>query len=418
MKYINITLYDNIIDKIRVAIYTHSLSNGGVERNTVILINYLAKIKIFDLYLFTDTIGYNEYKLSENVRRIIISYQLNKLKGNLISNKINIFIYQLYDKPTITMLKSLKNIKVIFYNHSCFLFWIYIKDKYIFQNVYNEYKNSKYVISLVPFENNYIFKKWGINSIYMNNFLAYEYDKIIPSDLSSKRILMIGRSSDENKRFELGIKAMKFILKEIPDSEMIIISDDKDIVKIKNLVKILEIQNNIKFVGYTTTPEIFFKNASLHILPSIAESFSMVLSETKLYGIPSILVGIDYVSTSKEGVLVAYDDNPETIAKFAIKILKNYEYRKKLSKEARISMKNFNNEILLKKWIKILLTINKGDYYYQKFLEEENKASTNNESFVLENQVNLLKKRMPKMENITINDLLNFSFVKEINYLI
>lgn len=351
--------------------------------------------------MFTDTITKNEYKLSGNVRRIIISYQLNKLKRHLISKKIDIFIYQFYDRPAITKIKGIKNLKVIFYNHSCFLFWIYNKDKFIFQNVYNEYKNSKYVISLVPFENNYLFKNWGINSIYMNNFLTYEYDNVIPSDLSSKKILMIGRASDQNKRFELGIKTMKFILKEIPDSEMIIISDDKDIIEIKNLVKILEIQNNIKFVGYTTTPEIFFKDASLHIFPSIAEAFPMVLTETKIYGIPNLLVGIDYVSASKGGVLIIYDDNPEIIAKFAINILNNYEYKKKLSKEARISMKKFN-EMLFKKWIKLLLIINKGEYYYQKLLEEESKTFTNNESLILERQINLLKKRMTKMENITI----------------
>ena len=71
---------------------------------------------------------------------------------------------------------------------------------------------------------------------------------------------------------------------------------------------------NIKFVGYTSTPEIYFKDASLHIFPTIAEAFPMVLSETKIYGIPNILVGIDYVSASKEGVVIVYDDNPKIIA--------------------------------------------------------------------------------------------------------
>ena len=245
MKYINVTLYDKLVNKIKVAIYSHSLNNGGVERNTALLINYLSKIKIFELYIFTNIITKSEYKLSDNVKRIIVSNQLNRLKRHLISYKINIFIYQSYDKSIITMLKGLKSLKVIFYNHSCFLFWIYYKNRFILNNIYNEYKNAKYIISIVPFENNYLFKNWGINSIYMNNFLTYDYIKVIPSDLSSKKILMIGRGSDKNKRFELGIRAMKFILKEIPDSEMIIISDDKDIINIKYLVNILKIQNTL-----------------------------------------------------------------------------------------------------------------------------------------------------------------------------
>ena len=245
MRYINITLHDKIVNKIKVAIFSNSLNNGGVERNTALLINYLSKIKIFDLFLFTNIITKNEFKISYNVKRIVIFNQLYRLKRNIISNKINIFIYQSYDKQIITMLKGLKNLKVIFYNHSCFLFWIYIKNGIILNNIYNEYKKAKYVISIVPFENNFLFKKWGINSIYMNNFVTYNYNKVIPSDLSSKKILMIGRGSDKNKRFELGIRAMKFILKEIPDSEMIIISDDNDIIYMKYLVKILEIQKTV-----------------------------------------------------------------------------------------------------------------------------------------------------------------------------
>ena len=172
---------------------------------------------------------------------------------------------------------------------------------------------------------------------------------------------------------------------------------------------------NIKFVGYTSTPEIYFKDASLHIFPTIAEAFPMVLSETKIYGIPNILVGIDYVSASKEGVVIVYDDNPKIIAKYAINILNNFEYKKTLGKKARRSMKIFNNEILFKKWVKLILLINKGDYYYQKWRQEDSKKYTINEENILENQINLLKMRIPNIGNITTKDLLNLSFVRNIN---
>ena len=344
-KFINLNNYKNNT-KIKIGIYCHSLSNGGVERNTAILLNYLSKIEQFELYIFNKIKTKNEYKLSEKVKRFIISYEKRILKRYLLKKEINIFIYQLYDEPIIKMLKSIKNLKIIFYIHSCFLYWIYKNNKIIFKKVYNEYKNSKYVISLIPFENDYIFKKWGINSIHIDNFLTYQYEKVIQSNLSSKKILMLGRADDKNKRFDLGIKAMKFIIKEILDSQMIIISDDNNIDNLKNLIKTLYIEKNIKFVGYTSTPEIYFKDASLHIFPSIAEAFPMVLSETKIYGIPNIVLGIDYVSTVKEGVIIIYDEKPETIAKFAIKILKDISFRKKLGKNARRSMKKFNNEIL------------------------------------------------------------------------
>ena len=64
--------------------------------------------------------------------------------------------------------------------------------------------------------------------ILMNNFLSYEYDSIVHSDLSSKEILMLGRGEDGIQRFALGIKAMKYIINRIPECKMIIISKNID----------------------------------------------------------------------------------------------------------------------------------------------------------------------------------------------
>ena len=365
-------------------------------------------IKIF---LFTHKKNNSEYEISKDIKRIIIPYEPIILKKYLLKKKINIFIYQLYSIPMIKMLKSLKNVKIIFYMHSCFLYWVYIQYFNIFRFNYNEYANSDYIISIIPFENDFIFKKWGINSIYMNNFLTYNYDKIIPSDLSSSKILMIGRADDKDKRFELGVHSMKYIIKENSQSQMIIISKDNGLSNLKKIIESLNLGKNIKFTGYTNMPEIYFKNSSLHIFPSISEAFPMVLSETKLYGIPSILIGLDYVSTAKEGNIIIYDDRPEIIGKFAINILNNDEYRKKFGKSARRSMKKFNNEILFKKWVKLILAINKGKECYQTFKNNYKTLNPKESIYILNNQIKLLKKRLPKFQNININDILNFSFI-------
>ena len=228
----------------------------------------------------------------------------------------------------------------------------------------------------------------------MNNFITFDYNKVIQSNLKSKKILMIGRASDIYKRFYLGIESMKYIIEKLSKSEMIIVSNKIDIGNLTNLIQKLNLNENVKFVGYTSNPEIFFKEASLHIFPSIAEAFPMVLSETKIYGIPSVLLGIDYVSTSKEGNINIYDENPKIIAKFAIKILNNYSYRKNLGKEARKSMKKYDNNILFKKWVKLLLSIYSGEKQYQKLCNEDLKISENESINIIENQIKLLRKRL------------------------
>ena len=144
----------------------------------------------------------------------------------------------------------------------------------------------------------------------MNNFIPYEFNYIIPSDLSSKIILMIGRGDDPIKRFDLGIRAMKYISEKVPDSEMKIISKESNIKNLKHLALQLNLNNSIRFVGYSSNPEIYYKNASLHLFPTLVEAFPNILSESLSYGIPNILCGLDYVSTSKGGTIIIYDDSP------------------------------------------------------------------------------------------------------------
>lgn len=413
---INFTFKNKLNNKINIAILCNSIKNGGIERLVTLLIKNLEKIKIFNSYLLTkQSKEKNEYKIPFNMKRIIIN---SKNKNHLIKilklNKIDILIYNFYEKTEIESLNNFKNTKTIFYNHSCFLIWIYAKLYNFYKTIYNSYKNSKYVISLIPLENDYLLKKWGIKTILMSNFISYEYNKVIPSDLSSLTILMIGRGDDHLKRFELGIEAMKYLEREIPEFEMKIISNLNCIDNLSKMVNFLNLEKNIKFVGYTPNPELYFKNASLHIFPSVCESFGLVLSETKIFGIPNILIGLDYISIAKGGTIIIYEDNSESIANEAKKILKDKKYRKKLGKEARKSMKKYQNEFLLKKWIKLILSINNGGNYYEKLRKEENIVSENKLINILKNQIILLKNRMPNILNISFNNVINFTFMKNI----
>ena len=193
---------------------------------------------------------------------------------------------------------------------------------------------------------------------------------------------------------------------------MVIISIVKK--EIKNYIQKLKLEKYINFVGYSSKPEIYYRNASLHIFPSICESFGLVVAETKIYGIPNIIIGIDYISIAKGGTIIIYDDNPKIIAEEAIKLLKNDEYRKKLGKEARESMKKFNNNLLFKKWIKLILSVYNGEKYYQKLREQDDKISKNDALNMLNNQLNLLKRRLPNFNYLSIEHFENLSIIENI----
>ena len=375
------------------------------------LINFFNFFNNFKIYLFTQTKKLeNEYKIPSNIKRETIN---NNLIKEIKKYKIDILIYELTNIKEMDILTKFVDLKVIFYIHTSVFFLLYSNFAY-FKCVYKSLTNAKYVISMVPFENDYLFEKWGINSVLMNNFITYDYNFVIPSDLSDNSILMLGRANDKKKRFEIGIQAMEYIIEDLPECELKIISNLTYISELKALINNYSLNNNLKLIEYTSTPEIYFRNASLHLFPSISEGFGLVLTETKIYGIPNILLGIDYVSASKGGTIIIYDDTSESLAKESIKILKNHEYKKILGRESRKSMKKFKNKLLLNKWIELILSVNKGNYYYE-ILKKKNEKLTNLEALkIINNQIKFLRIRVKRFENITQKDFENFTFIENI----
>ena len=97
-----------------------------------------------------------------------------------------------------------------------------------------------------------------------------------------------------------------------------------------------------------------------------------------------------------------------------MKILKNKKYKKKLGKAARNSMKKFNNWLTLKRWVKIILAIYKGKEDYENLRNEDKKISDKEAKYLIETQLNLLKRREDKFRNLTLRDIENFDFIKNL----
>ena len=150
------------------------------------------------------------------------------------------------------------------------------------------------------------------------------------------------------------------------------------------------------------------------MFPTLVEAFPNVLSETLIYGIPNIVCGLDYVTLSDRGTVIIYDDSPITIAKTSIKILNNKIYRNYLGREARKMMRKYKNEKILEKWIHLILSINEGKNYYEKFRENDKKIDERKARIIINNQLKLLQMRKKEYKNITIKDIENITFLEHL----
>ena len=81
-KGLNITFQNKIKKKIKIGTFTIGLKNGGRARITSLLLNYLNKINIFDIYLLTLKVKeIDEYIINQkNIKRILIKiYNIENL---------------------------------------------------------------------------------------------------------------------------------------------------------------------------------------------------------------------------------------------------------------------------------------------------------------------------------------------------
>ena len=77
-------------------------------------------------------------------------------------------------------------------------------------------------------------------------------------------------------------------------------------------------------------------------------------------------------------------------------------------------MKEFNNNLLFKKWIKLILSVYNGEKYYQRLREQDDKISKKDALNILNNQLNLLKRRIPNFNYLTTKHLENLSIIENI----
>ena len=175
---------EDMNNKVRIAFYVHSLSVGEIEKLTSILLNYLSKQNIFEIYLFFNEDCKIEYKINNKIHKVKINiHSPYILRRKLIDFNIELLLYQFNNIKDIKMLNKLnelKDIRTLLINYSGFLYRIYNDDLYSFNTLYKTYKDSKYIVSFISFENELLFKNWGINSIFMDVPLPVFYNNTFP----------------------------------------------------------------------------------------------------------------------------------------------------------------------------------------------------------------------------------------------
>ena len=352
--------------KKNIIFYIPSIEGGGVEKNLYLLIKYLPK-QIGKIHIITANkinnnskdINYvcpnSDYwsKKNRTFKNIICMYLLIK---NFWSSKAVILSFQsnltaiviskiLGFKVLIRLNTSLKKYFNNFFKTTTFKFFYSLSDTIIV--------NSKY------------FQR-ELNEENLRSHLIYNLNnkekKIGKLDFFKKfkglKILNIGRLTDQKDQFTI-IKSLEILKKKNINFKCSIIGRGAFKNILINEIKKLNLDKNIKLIGFKNHAEQYISQCDIFVLSSKFEGLPNVLIESQKYNVPIISSNCptgpkEILLNGKLGELFPVG-NYDTLANKLVDFSRNKKNLKLKSLNAKKYLKRFDPVMNSKKYSKLIL---------------------------------------------------------------
>lgn len=161
---------------------------------------------------------------------------------------------------------------------------------------------------------------------------------------------------DPVKGIDRGLRGMKKVVQEIPESEYLIIGEGFIKSEYMALAKRLGIQNNVKFVGSIPPDEIpkWYEKCSVFLMPSRHESFGMAKIEANACGRPVV---VSNSGGTPEGIRHGYNgyifSDIEEMSSFLIRLLNDEKLSEKMGNNGRKEARKYTSNEYIKKIEKV-----------------------------------------------------------------
>ena len=168
--------------------------------------------------------------------------------------------------------------------------------------------------------------------------------------LKKKQILYVGRIEWRQKRVGRLIDIWRYIYKDFPDWELVIVGDGPIRQVLEQKASKME---RVVFTGWQD-PESFYRDASILCLTSDFEGWGMVLTEAMTFGAVPVAFNsyaaiTDIIDDGKTGMLVPPFSHKEFARKLGL-LMKDEELRMEMSKNCVQYVKRFDIQNVADEW--------------------------------------------------------------------
>ena len=186
--------------------------------------------------------------------------------------------------------------------------------------------------------------------IDIKKFNIANYSKKIRETYGNNILLYTGLMIPR-KRIPILLKAMSYVIKEIPDAHLILTGDGLLLEPLKNLTYSLKIQENVTFLGFLNDNELlkYLTTSDIFVFPSELEGFGQVILEAIASGTPVICSNKPPMcELVKHGGITFRLNNSKDLSNKIIQMLKNREDLAVLREQGQTEIKKYDWENVAK----------------------------------------------------------------------
>lgn len=203
-------------------------------------------------------------------------------------------------------------------------------------------------------------------AFYIPNPLTFskEAGQLRRSSRRDAQLLFVGRMVRHKGYMQLPYILLA-ILREVPSARLTMVGafeteEDKD--EFMALIRELGLEDAIQMVGFTDNIGAYYEKARVILIPSLFESWSMVLVEAKQHGVPAVLYEMKYLAPFlMEGSVMVGKEDMKGMAAAAIQLLRDDDLWREMSEKAYHSLDHVSNESVMQRWLDLFRALEKGE---------------------------------------------------------
>lgn len=351
-----------------IAVYYPKMSNGGTERVTSRQILAWTQLG-YRVILLTDLPRDpdKDYFYGDVERFLLPPKMMDnhdyRTRGRLLANllveqKVDVFVTNLWDETStvwdVLVAKSL-GLPVVVGWHNVFDTRIRSQDDLRLANVrFAGYRYADLVTTLSTVDKLW-FRDRGVAARVVYNPLTFDRLPERTAPLDGKTVVWVARAERHQKRLDLAIRMFPLVLTRVPDAKLLIVGGGPDLEWAREYARALGIAGQVEFTGYTTDVARHLARSDVHVLTSEFEGWCLALGEAWAYGVPSVMFDLPYLEyvQSKRGHVAVEMGDISAMAEEVAALLLDDTRRKRLGREAREVIEEFDKVSVAEEWRRI-----------------------------------------------------------------